>query len=1276
MAIRIETNAEPIPGYRLIERLGGGGFGEVWKAEAPGGFSKAIKFVYGLLDSNDEDAARAEQEERALKRITQVRHAFILSLERMERIEGQLLLIMELADRTLWDRFRECRSQGLLGIPRKELLGYLKETAEALDFMYTQFQLLHLDVKPQNLFLVNTHIKVADFGLAKNLSHSAASITGGVTPVYAAPETFDGEGRRSTDQYSLAIVYQEMLTGQRPFTGTTARQLVLQHLQAEPDLSTLPPGDQTILRKALSKDYRDRYPSCLAFVQALETAAERPPAPAGPAGEDLPAPKSASPTNGFTTEGRPGTAAPSTASPPLPLAANGATAQDRPKSQLLECLTAVPPSVRHPGSSAVEDTDTDRPGLFPETPHSVASGELRPGATGRNSIPLPPSTVGSLGRSLPSEGVGDGILLPALVIGIGSVGQAALKQLRRQIYDQFGAAGSLPQLRFLYLDSDPEAMALAGRGGEAALQPQETLLTRLHRASHYLKPREGTSVVQSWLPARMLYRIPRQLVPQGVRALGRLAFVDNFGAIRRRVEAELHACAAPEARAEAEQWTGLGVAAASPRVYVVTSLAGGTGSGMFIDVGYTVRTLLKEAGVANPDVVAVLLLPTTESNAAQTPALANTFAALTELEHFGQPGTVFSASYGGKDERGAARVSTQEPPFRRCLLIPAEDAIPSADELKAAGLSSAAEIGRAASVLFTELCTPLGREADRERRKWVERQPRLPDGTRGRMVFQTADLVRIHWPIQQILHRAAVRLCGRLVEHWMNKDARPLRDSIRQWVQKQWADLDLSANQLIDRLQLSCQQALGQDPAALISRAAEPLAAILAAAAAPKTGRSNRDSEIILPLGKVVEVLEGFETLLGVPDGCQASGNKPPCATAPSRLAELIRSAVRPLVQEAEGRIAELVVRLIEQPDFRLAGAEETLRQFSEIVQQALVNQEELTRELQERSANLYNRIQVLVGNPDKKTGKESSWSPSVSRRSTARQTQHALELLDALQAYPKCRFQSLVLQQVNSFYVSLRGQLSDQLREVDFCRGRLSELALRLQEEKDRTKARADAPSGTGQLLLPEGCPTVEAVVERTLHQVSPEDFIALDHRVETMIRKQFRALVYVCMASSSIVRSLVPQLLGETQNFLQGRLPSADAVRMYLDKFRPPVAPDQPPDEAAVSQALLTAYDEAQPSLLGSTDEDSVCILATPDSPDAEELRRLARQTLPRTRVHFAPSLDEIVLYREQLHAKLAALARLTRQTRPAYEQMARHEHLTPHSRLDIAQWATLGS
>src|SRR6266446_5086068 len=74
MAVRIESQAEPIPGYKLVERLGAGGFGEVWKAIAPGGLHKAIKFVYGALQtSSGDDGQRAEQELKALSRVKTVR---------------------------------------------------------------------------------------------------------------------------------------------------------------------------------------------------------------------------------------------------------------------------------------------------------------------------------------------------------------------------------------------------------------------------------------------------------------------------------------------------------------------------------------------------------------------------------------------------------------------------------------------------------------------------------------------------------------------------------------------------------------------------------------------------------------------------------------------------------------------------------------------------------------------------------------------------------------------------------------------------------------------------------------------------------------------------------------------------------------------------------------------------------------------------------------------------------------------------------------------------
>src|SRR4051794_969433 len=181
MSFMREPNAEPIPGYRLIEPLGSGGFGEAWKCEAPGGIHKAIKFVFGNLNSLDVDGARAEQELAALNRVKEVRHPFVLCMDRIEVVEGELVIVMELADRNLWDAFEECQSAGLVGIPRDNLLLYVRDAADALDHMNEKHNLQHLDIKPRNLFLVGGRVKVADFGLVKTLERSGASaLLGGV----------------------------------------------------------------------------------------------------------------------------------------------------------------------------------------------------------------------------------------------------------------------------------------------------------------------------------------------------------------------------------------------------------------------------------------------------------------------------------------------------------------------------------------------------------------------------------------------------------------------------------------------------------------------------------------------------------------------------------------------------------------------------------------------------------------------------------------------------------------------------------------------------------------------------------------------------------------------------------------------------------------------------------------------------------------------------------------------------------------------------------------
>lgn len=273
MALEKAVNAEPIPGYHLIELLGRGGCGEVWKCQAPGGLFKAIKFVEGNFHGV-QGANAAHEELRAIEHMKEIRHPFLLSMDRVEIIDGDLVIVTELADRNLMQVLRTCQNTGKQGIPRQELLGYLREAAEVLDMLRREKGLQHLDIKPQNLFLVSKHIKVADFGLVSSLTAQDGSLAksiqvGAITPLYAAPELFHGQISSHCDQYSLAITFQELLTGTLPYVGNNARQLLLLHTNARPDFSSLTLEDQVILGKALAKDPQQRYQSCMALIDAL-----------------------------------------------------------------------------------------------------------------------------------------------------------------------------------------------------------------------------------------------------------------------------------------------------------------------------------------------------------------------------------------------------------------------------------------------------------------------------------------------------------------------------------------------------------------------------------------------------------------------------------------------------------------------------------------------------------------------------------------------------------------------------------------------------------------------------------------------------------------------------------------------------------------------------------------------------------------------------------------------------------------------------------------------
>jgi eukaryotic-like serine/threonine-protein kinase len=1176
MAVRIENQAEPIPGYKLVERLGGGGFGEVWKAIAPGGLPKAIKFVYGDLQAASDDGVRAEQELKALSRVKTVRHPYILSLERYDIIDGQLIIVMELADRNLWDRFKECRAQGLPGIPREELLRYMLEASEALDLMNVDYQLQHLDIKPQNLFLVHNHLKVADFGLVKDLQGMMASVTGGITPVYAAPETFDGWISRFCDQYSLAIVYQELLTGQRPFNGTNVGQLIMQHLRSTPNLSSLPPGDREALGRALAKSPDDRFPRCQDFVRALW---------------DAEGPESAPRRAATADSGQVSRLTPPNAPEETP---------SRSVAKTNEPDDSFTPKV-NPAAAAnarwirVNELAEPKPEDQPALP--VCASPVRP----------------------------DGVLFPALVIGLGQAGLAVLQRLRESLHETFGSVEALPNIRWLYVDTDPEAQRLAGHaklGG--TLSTSEILQTRLNRPSHYLRGYSGRPRLESWFDLKMLYRIPRNPVTTGLRLLGRLAFFDYYRAISMRLNKELESCTRPEVLAKVAQLPGFGLRSLKPRVYVVASLAGGTGSGMFLDLAYVLRKLLKAQGHDSPDLVGLFFLPAVDRSPAPTMDVGNAFAALTELNHFSAPETTFVAHYDDNEPP----VRDAEPPYNRCMLLP----LPVGDD---SGLLRS-RAGLYADWLYYDLTTPLGRAAE-ECRAGIP----VPSSKSWTFCCQTFGMYHISWPKSAFLRHIGRNLCQQLVREWMSKDAAPVREQVKTPVAELWSQLGLGGDQLLARLQKACTESFGQNPQ-------DALAALLA----PLAGLDTPGTDLT-PAAQLVDQLEcwlGDERARPVPSGREDSLH-----AQPPSLQEALDAAAQLLSSGLGKKLGLFVTGFIEQSGSRLAGAEEAVRQTVALIEQELQNHERLAKELATKAEEARERLKALL------TNLLQGQAPKNRRAAASVGT-----LLELIRSYPRWRYQGLMCQRVANVYLGLRGQLSDQLREINYCRARLTELLKSFQEPPAQTPMEENGSSG--RLLFPAGVKNVTEAAKQMLERITPTELRELDVLMQKLLQEQFQGLVNVCLASTNLLTSLEEALQREAEAFVGARLAGVNVADMYLAQYA---------NEEEACADLDAAFEKATPELAGvrSSGEGEISILAAPAGPVSERFRELARRALPDVNLVAATVAQDIVFYREVPHLRLSDLEQLGPVGYEAYRQIVAQKNLTPHSRTDINEWRAAG-
>ena len=258
--------------YRIVERLGEGGMGTVWKAEDDLlGRSVALKLLSARLADSESARSRLLREARAAGALD---HPGIGTIYDAGEQDGEIFIAMRLVDgRTVADRLT---SQGALG-----LLDAMRVTAAAADALGHAHArgILHRDISARNLMLTQDgQVVVVDFGLAlaEGTSRLTQSGTTAGTAYYMAPEIVLGQqADRRSDIYSLGAVLYEMLSGAPPFEGEQLQTVLYAAVNtpAVPPSSKrpgIPPELDRIVLKTLAKSPEDRYPKMEALRDDLE----------------------------------------------------------------------------------------------------------------------------------------------------------------------------------------------------------------------------------------------------------------------------------------------------------------------------------------------------------------------------------------------------------------------------------------------------------------------------------------------------------------------------------------------------------------------------------------------------------------------------------------------------------------------------------------------------------------------------------------------------------------------------------------------------------------------------------------------------------------------------------------------------------------------------------------------------------------------------------------------------------------------------------------------
>lgn len=767
--------------------------------------------------------------------------------------------------------------------------------------------------------------------------------------------------------------------------------------------------------------------------------------------------------------------------------------------------------------------------------------------------------------------------VPTVFVGLGKVGLTAMFRVRGKVQAKAATAELIPPIRFFGLDVDPGVLRAIDGIDPALTETQDLVLQcKFQPPGNYYKKWEDLKNLSGWLDSQFVFQIPTTGGTAGYRPLGRLAVFENLRKIVGRLKVELDQAQQDVAALKRRAAeSSLEVEIEPPRILLVTGMGSGFGSGAILDLGYIAQKTLRDAGVADPRVEGILIAGIERDPKNRDQVSVNHFALAQELLQFTQDDAELTVNYGDGKQHFTGPVLT------RCTQFDA-----MVETLPDPKLEAVCDtIGE---MVWHGSSTEVGSTLEAATATWPK--------------FRSFGWFELFYPARTLDRRLSLKACEAVLNRWLETLPAKEADDVAAKAEVSLAAAGFDQKNIAD---LVFQASNGKFGELIFATVGDRMKSLQERFAADPKGDQKEP---------IKAAVHDIRDLLGT----ESTESK----DDPGSLKMLwaLRDGAKEVSQKLLTPLNVNVDRNMDLPGPRLDRVRHALRGYSDYFVKLVDQQTDGAKAELEKCGRLYKSIYDKLDS--KLLGAMAGQSGMVTM----------------VGQYANTKVIQRLSENVASVYVTMRGRLSDRLKDMISARQSIDKL-------RDQVRKELSAPADYGagystQPIFPGGMLSLDEAVDAIYAKLLPEKFDEIERRIQQDAVDPAGGMATVILGDTSLEKGLGARMVAAASSWVREQIGSADVALAFLDRHQADTTNAASELAAFVGWAGPTC--PVRPGKPGSADTAGVetIVVTVPESEAGETCLRGIEAAVPNVERHVLRDQFEIVFCRATAHESFARL------------------------------------